>query len=346
MKPMIRAWLVWTLAGALQCGGAGIAQGAIFDTAEKVAAAADNARTNQWADPVGYVTVRSNGLWYLVGSGTLVRSNVVILAAHQLVYVSGYDAVRFTLRYITNIIDRSVADSWVSHPMYPGRTAPGTGVDLALVHLSAPITNAAPATLLDGPLSLPVVMSMAGFGLPGVVGSEPWPLDVIKRAGENVVGDTWSHWFEQQFVLCRFNEPGYSNCRDLEWQLTSFDSGSGWFVQTNGSYNLAAIGCFYDPLGTFNYNSYSGALDITRYRGWIENTIQSFTPTLKITLTEAGQPKLTWPSPAPGYALQESADLSSATNWIAVMTQPTDDGTNKSVVVGPSSGSRFWRLAK
>ena len=161
-----------------------------------------------------------------------------------------------------------------------------------------------------------------------------------------MVGDTSWPYSEPQFVLCIFNELGYSNCRDLEWQLTSFDSGSGWFVQTNGTYQLAAIGCFYALSGTWDYYSISGALDITRYRGWIENTIQSFTPTLKIILTEAGQAKLTWPSPASGYALQESADLSSATNWTAVATQPTDDGTNKSVVVVPSSGSRFWRLAK
>lgn len=52
-----------------------------------------------------------------------------------------------------------------------------------------------------------------------------------------------------------------------------------------------------------------------------------------------------WPSPSSGYALQQNSNIST-TNWAAVAQSPLDNGTNKSVIISPSSGLKFFRLMK
>jgi len=68
-------------------------------------------------------------------------------------------------------------------------------------------------------------------------------------------------------------------------------------------------------------------------------------PVLSIESTATNSVIIRWPSPLTGWTLQQNGDLNT-TNWTDVPMQPTDDGTNKSVVVSPPVGNNFYRLNK
>ena len=68
-------------------------------------------------------------------------------------------------------------------------------------------------------------------------------------------------------------------------------------------------------------------------------------PLLAIHPTRTNAVFLAWPSPSTGYSLQQNGDVNT-TNWVGVPQTPSDDGTVKSIVVSPSSGTKFYRLVK
>ena len=68
-------------------------------------------------------------------------------------------------------------------------------------------------------------------------------------------------------------------------------------------------------------------------------------PPLTIRGTTTNAVLVTWPSPSPGYALQQNSDINT-TNWLPVLPAPVDNGTNKTVIITPASGRKFFRLVK
>jgi len=66
-------------------------------------------------------------------------------------------------------------------------------------------------------------------------------------------------------------------------------------------------------------------------------------PMLTIGCTTTNTLAITWPSLASDFSLQQNPDAAT-TNWTQVGTTPVDDGTNKTVIVDPLDGSRFYRL--
>ena len=336
--------VIWLLI-AVMFGTVSISRGEIYATAQDVADAADNARTNACFDPVGLLIIQFSNAWWVAGSSVLIDRQFALLTPHQLRLYSNYTGVAVVFRSGTNNIARVTADWWGIHPGCPVGTPTGSGVDLAMLHFSEPVTNIAPATLFTGEVPIPVLMYMAGFGVPGVAGSGYWTYDVIKRAGCNIVGDIWSPLIESQYVMCKFTRLSNGG-QPLEWQLSDYDSGCGWFINTNGQMQLAALGSFAGPTGNWDFGSSSGALNLTLYRDWITRVMSSFTPTLTATKTNATSIKLSWPSPAPGFVLQQSPDSGNGTNWVNVATTPDDDGTNISVVVNMEASRCFWRLIK
>jgi hypothetical protein len=68
-------------------------------------------------------------------------------------------------------------------------------------------------------------------------------------------------------------------------------------------------------------------------------------PLLSITRTATNTVAVSWPSPYPGYALEQNPDVAT-TNWVEVAQAPADDGTNKTVIVHPPVGKMFYRLRK
>ena len=68
-------------------------------------------------------------------------------------------------------------------------------------------------------------------------------------------------------------------------------------------------------------------------------------PLLIIQLTTTNTAQVSWPSPSPGFALQQNSDFN-ATNWIAVTNAVSDNGTFRFIIVNPPAGNRFYRLFK
>ena len=69
-------------------------------------------------------------------------------------------------------------------------------------------------------------------------------------------------------------------------------------------------------------------------------------PALSIQRTTTNTVVVSWPSPSTGFVLQQNANGLSSLNWSNVTATIQDDGTIKSVSVGPSPGARLYRLFK
>jgi hypothetical protein len=67
-------------------------------------------------------------------------------------------------------------------------------------------------------------------------------------------------------------------------------------------------------------------------------------PQLTISLIGANVAKVSWPSPSTGFALQQNTNLN-APVWVSPSEVISDDGTNKSIIVNPAVGNRFYRLS-
>ena len=67
-------------------------------------------------------------------------------------------------------------------------------------------------------------------------------------------------------------------------------------------------------------------------------------PLLSIARTTTNTVAVFWPSPAPGFVLQQNTNSIASVNWSNVVTTPTDDGATKTVVINPPAGNRFYRL--
>jgi hypothetical protein len=67
-------------------------------------------------------------------------------------------------------------------------------------------------------------------------------------------------------------------------------------------------------------------------------------PLLTITLNpQLSTINISWPSPSPGWTLQENTNSVSSTNWND-HPFPQDNGTLKYIIVNPPTGNRFYRL--
>ncbi len=67
-------------------------------------------------------------------------------------------------------------------------------------------------------------------------------------------------------------------------------------------------------------------------------------PLLSILHTATNTVAVFWPSPSTGWTLQQNTNSVSSLNWSNVTATIQDDGTNKTLIVYPPTGNRFYRL--
>ena len=67
-------------------------------------------------------------------------------------------------------------------------------------------------------------------------------------------------------------------------------------------------------------------------------------PLLSIFRTATNTVAVLWPSPSPGFTLQQNTNGIGTVNWSNVVTAPLDDGTTKTLIVNPPTGNRYYRL--
>lgn len=110
-----------------------------------------------------------------------------------------------------------------------------------------------------------------------------------------------------------------------------------------------STGVTYQVTGTIGQPDASGAMSGGNYSVtggfWsLISVVQTLgAPTL--TVTHSGiSVKVSWPSTATSWTLQQNSDLTTA-NWTTSGFTLSDDGTNKSVTITSPSGNLFFRLS-
>jgi len=323
------------------------ARGAVFSDQAALAQAAVFAQDSIF-NSVGIIGLYDAGAWSPAGSGVLIGDGSwVLCAGHELNY-RPFSNAQFSLLDSAGGVSTVVnASTW---QIYPGFTGSGTGqgVDLALVHLSEPITSVIPGVVYSGSQgSLSgVTACMAGFGRPGTAGNGVSAHDLIKRAGENIIGDaSYPYWLESQYLISRFDAPSSASAVALEWQGSPGDSGGPWMVQDSGIWQVAGIisGGTLDP--SYNFGNITYAMGVSSYLDWIYGVI-GVKPSLSIQDGGTNGVRVQWPSWATSYVLQSCTDLAGS-NWVAATGGITDDGTNRSATFSISTnGQEFWHLAR
>ena len=69
-------------------------------------------------------------------------------------------------------------------------------------------------------------------------------------------------------------------------------------------------------------------------------------PPLSIARTTTNTVVVFWRSPSTGFGLQQNTNGIATMNWSNVTAGIQDDGTNKTLIVNPPAGNRFYRLMK
>ena len=67
-------------------------------------------------------------------------------------------------------------------------------------------------------------------------------------------------------------------------------------------------------------------------------------PALSIRRTATNTVAVSWTPPSTDFRLQQNTNGLGTVNWSNVLTAPIDNGTNKTLIVNPPTGSRFYRL--
>jgi hypothetical protein len=75
------------------------------------------------------------------------------------------------------------------------------------------------------------------------------------------------------------------------------------------------------------------------------NRISTGTPMPVMSLTSSALGVIvSWPAPFTDFVLQQNSNLDNPGGWSTPSFQISDDGTNKSIIISPSTGNQFFRL--
>ena len=110
------------------------------------------------------------------------------------------------------------------------------------------------------------------------------------------------------------------------------DSDQSRAVSVDGGGNVFVTGY---SIGSDSFNDYA----TIKYSSAI-------LPSITVARTTTNTVVISWPSPSTDFVLQQNTNGLSSMNWSNVTAGIQNDGTNKTLVVNPSSGSRFYRLFK
>ena len=137
------------------------------------------------------------------------------------------------------------------------------------------------------------------------------------------------------FISLMFSAMGFAQSYQIDWYKISGGGGTS----TGGVYSVSGTIGQHDASGPMTGGNYSLTGGF-----WALYAVQTpGAPLLKIFLTTTNTAVVQWPSPSTGFGLQQNTNVAT-TNWVGVGTTPSDDGTNKYIIVTPPVGNRFYRL--
>ena len=137
----------------------------------------------------------------------------------------------------------------------------------------------------------------------------------------------------------------YFDSNSFTWQTlqTIVGDGSTTFQSYTNMVPASAAG----PYFAVRFSAW-GTMYTPSYTWWVDDVsivaIPS-PPRLAIGRTATNAVVISWPSSTTGFTLQTNNNLA-LTNWGAMTITPSDDGTNKFIVVSPPVGTLFFRLAQ
>ena len=234
------------------------------------------------------LTVGSTGV---LGSGTLIAPGWVLTAGHMINSFSSdlsynanqYTDLRFALGAQPAQPSGTLADNWFSHPSWVSSGGSlNLGWDIALVHLSTPITNVTPAApyartdertqigieqgvVGRSPQSIKGLVTYVGYGMSGTGSTGATGAPGIKRAGDNVIdsfggpnvvtgtGDLLSLApYTSNIMFSDLDNPldptvssmGTTSPVPREYIIAPGDSGGGGYISPNGHTFLAGVNSF------------------------------------------------------------------------------------------------------
>lgn len=227
----------------------------------------------------------ANGGSFIAGSGVFIGNgpdgqNAWVLTAAHVLYDEPFlrwDSMQFNPsanvgENLDNFLD---VEDFFTFPDYFGNVGGGIGNDIGLAKLSNPILDILPAARFFGSDSdlLGTEFVVAGYGNPGTFGSQLGNFDGIRRGGRNTIDSAGASFgvttVEEQFFVSDFDQFNFESPLPLEWQGSMNDSGSPWFVDVNGEYQIAGI-----VNGGLTSNTSTFALRTAIYNDWVDNTIQ------------------------------------------------------------------------
>jgi hypothetical protein len=231
---------------------------------------------------VGWMAgLHSDGLGHPTGSGVYLGDGWVLTAAHVVegsINASGFVNLMFGVgpNYYNNWGEYGMADAWYIYPGYSSSAGNGQTPDLALVHLSTSLSVSA-AVIYSGTVQGGDTISMVGYGVPGTDSTGPLTYDGEKRGGDNILsgfGSDGSLDYSLYSSSYMFAEFDWLNQMPLECMGSPYDSGGGVFMEGSGQWYLTGIMDFTTGPGTAGllYGFSTGALDVTQYSGWIDET--------------------------------------------------------------------------
>jgi V8-like Glu-specific endopeptidase len=228
---------------------------------------------NSMFDSTVSVWVQKADGWYgasgvVISVDTSSSSPLVLFSGHQLKGATGGIMV-FAGADAYHSTDFAYADAWVQNPGYS--ETPGTGVDLALLHLTKSFSSA--AQLYRGTDQPGTMLYMADFGYYGTASTGPVGFDGLKRAGTNVGAELGEGLIAPEFWVCPFDWPDSYRTTLLEWMTAPSSSGCPYY-NSDG----LVVGIDSGVYGNYGYGSAAYGIRTSLYTDWIDSTAATFVP--------------------------------------------------------------------
>jgi hypothetical protein len=235
--------------------------------------AADQLASLPAFDPVGMLSIGGN-----TASGTLIRSDWVLTAAHTISNSAGHFDLSSATFYVGG---QPFSASYAEvHPGWNGD--PGSGTDLALVKLAAPVGSTTPASFGAGPAQLTgQTITFVGYGDGGTgdAGRESGTSGV-KRAGTNRLDYDGSLLGLSSYLNLadfddgsnNYNVLGTATTTEYESVLSPGDSGGGVFMSVDGVMTIVGVNSFvasFSGPANSSYGNIAGFVNIQPHMTWI-----------------------------------------------------------------------------